>query len=180
MARSVSAADQLLYARSVVNSLRRTVRAFRAAAQTAEDVLGVSGAQHFVLQTLAEAPALSLNDLAARTLTHKSSVSVVVSRLVARGLVRRRPSPQDGRGIVLTLTAAGRAALARAPESAQNRMVAALRRFPASQLARFASLFERFTDELGIASLAPLMLFEEERAAGRGRRRRRKPRRAGA
>ena len=172
----VSSADQVLYATSVLNSLRRTVRAFRAAAQTAEDVLGVSGAQHFVLQKLAEAPALSLNDLAARTLTHKSSVSVVVSRLVARGFVRRHQSSADGRSIVLTLTPAGRRALERAPDSAQNRMLAALRRFPPAQLARFASLFERFTDELGVATLEPLMLFEEE---GARRSAAERPRRSG-
>lgn len=157
----LSAGDQAMYAKSMLNSLRRTVRAFRAAAQAAEDVLGVSGAQHFVLQKLADAPALSLNDLAARTLTHKSSVSVVVSRLVARGYVRRHRSSADGRGIVLTLTWTGRRALERAPESAQSRMLRALRRFPPEQLVRFASLFERFTDELGVASLEPLMLFEE-------------------
>jgi DNA-binding MarR family transcriptional regulator len=163
MARSgPSSGDQALYAKSVLNSLRRTVRAFRAAAQTAEDVLGVSGAQHFVLQRLAEAPALSLNELAARTLTHKSSVSVVVSRLVARGFVRRRRSSADGRGIVLTLTPAGRRALELVPDSAQTRMLIALQRFPREQLAQFASLFERFTGELGVASLEPLMLFEEE------------------
>ena len=159
--------DQVLYARSVLNSLRRTVRAFRAAAQAAEEVVGVSGAQHFVLQKLADAPALSLNDLAARTLTHKSSVSVVVSRLVARGFVRRRRSSADGRSVVLTLTPAGRRALQRAPDSAQNRMLAALRRFPPAQLASFASLFERFTDELGVASLEPLMLFEDEQTRPR-------------
>ncbi|HTT69382.1 MAG TPA: MarR family transcriptional regulator [Gemmatimonadales bacterium] len=167
------AGAQVRHARSVLNSLRRTVRAFRAAAQAAEAGLGISGAQHFVLERLADAPALSLNDLATRTLTHKSSVSVVVSRLVERGLVRRHRSAADGRSIVLTLTPAGRRALARAPESAQHRMVTALRRFPPGQLARFARLFERFTAELGVATLEPLMLFEEERAERSGGRLRR-------
>ena len=171
-----SPSDHVLYAQSVLNALRRTVRAFRAAAQAAEDALHVSGAQHFVLQNLADAPALSLNQLASRTLTHKSSVSVVVSRLVARGFVRRRPSPVDGRSVVLTLTAAGRRALARAPDSAQSRMLKALRRFPPQQLARFASLFERFTDELGVAALEPLMLFEEEGASRNAVRHSRRPR----
>ena len=166
--RRSSSEDRDLYARAVLNSLRRTVRAFRASAQAAEEVLGVSGAQHFVLQKLAEAPALSLNDLAARTLTHKSSVSVVVSRLVERGFVRRHRSSSDGRSIVLTLTPAGRRALERAPDSAQNRMLAALQRFPPAQLVSFAGLFERFTVELGVAGLEPLMLFEDE--GGRPRR----------
>jgi DNA-binding MarR family transcriptional regulator len=147
----------------VLNSLRRVVRAFRAVAQVAEDVIGISGAQHFVLQKLAEAPALSLNDLAARTMTHKSSVSVVVSRLVDRGFVRRRRSSADARGIVLTLTPAGRRALARTPQSGQARMMVALRRLPPEQLRRFARLFERFTDALGVRTLEPAMLFEEVR-----------------
>jgi len=172
----VSEREQLVHVRSVLNSLRRTVRAFRAAAQTAEHVLGVSGAQHFVLQRLADAPALSLNELASRTLTHKSSVSVVVKRLANRGFVRRQRSPADGRSIVLSLTPAGRRALARAPESAQSRMLAALTRLEPGQLARFARLFERFTAELGIADLEPGMIFEEEpparrRATRRGGRR---------
>ena len=160
-------------ARAVLDALRRTVRAFRAAAQTAERALGISGAQHFVLERLADAPAVSLNELAARTLTHKSSVSVVASRLVARGLVRRERSAADGRGIVLTLTAAGRRALARSPDSAQHRMLTALQRFPPAQLARFARLFERFTDELGVAGLEPTMLFEEEGGGPAGGRERR-------
>ena len=164
--RRPAGADAAAAVTSVLNSLRRVVRAFRAMAQTAEDVLGISGAQHFVLQKLADAPALSLNDLAARTLTHKSSVSVVVSRLVDRGLVRRQRSSADGRSVVLTLTPGGRRALERAPDSAQNRMLAALRRFPPAQLARFAGLFERFTAELGVAGLEPLMLFEDEGGGG--------------
>jgi len=162
---------------SVVNSLRRVVRALRAMAQVAQDVLGVSGAQHFVLQRLAEAPALSLNDLAARTMTHKSSVSVVVKRLVDRGYVTRRRSSADGRGIVLTLTPAGRRAIARAPQTAQTRMITALRRFPRRDLEAFAALFARFTDELGVGSLEPTMLFEDEagaRLAGPPRRVRRR------
>lgn len=166
--------DRGAHARAVLNALRRTIRAFRAAAQAAEEVLGVSGAQHFVLEKLADAPSLSLNDLAARTMTHKSSVSVVVSRLVERGLVRRRRSSSDGRSIVVTLTPAGRRALERAPESAQSRMLEALRHIPPGQLAEFAALFERFTDALGVGTLEPEMIFEEDGAgrphAGHSRR----------
>ncbi len=163
---------------SVLNALRRTVRNFRAAAMTAEKTLGISGAQHFVLEKLADSPALSLNELAARTLTHKSSVSVVVSRLVLRGFVRREPSSADRRGIVLTLTAAGRRALGSAPDSAQSRLIRALRRFPQADLAAFSALFDRLTRELGVRELEPRMIFEDElqrprrahlrRAAGRG------------
>ena len=149
---------------SVLDSLRRTVRALRAAATTAETRLGISGAQLFALQKLADAPAPSLNALAARTLTQKSSISVVVSRLVARRLVRREPSAVDGRGIVLALTPAGRRALARAPESAQQRFILALHHLPPDDLEAFARIFARFTEALGLATTAPVMLLEDHPA----------------
>jgi len=165
---------------SVLDSLRRTVRAFRAAAQVAEERLGISGAQHFALQQLARGPALSLNDLAARTLTNKSSLSVVVSRLVEGGFVRRTVSRADRRSVVLSLTAQGRRALERAPDSAQTRMIAALQRLSSGDLRAFAATFERFTEELGISTLEPALIFED--VAPQRRRRtpeRRSPKRGG-
>lgn len=158
------AADEQVTA--TLDALRRIFRAARAAAQGAEQRLGLSGAQHFVLEQLARAPAPSLNDLAARTHTHKSSVSVVASRLVARRLVSRRRAQGDRRGIVLSITPAGRAALRRAPESAQVRFVAALRRLRPRERAGLAAGLQRFTEELGIQRLEPTMFFEEEGSAG--------------
>jgi len=146
---------------SVLDSLRRTVRAFRAAAQVAQERLGISGAQHFALQQLARGPAPSLNDLAARTLTNKSSLSVVVSRLVEGGFVRRTVSRADRRSVVLSLTAQGRRALERAPDSAQTRMIAALQRLSPGDLRALAATFARFTEELGISTLEPALIFED-------------------
>jgi len=111
----------------VLDSIRYVVRTLRISGRAAEQSVGVSGAQLYVLQQLARSPAQSLNELAERTLTHQSSVSVVVSRLVSRRLVTRTVSPEDGRRVVLSLTPAGRALLARAPEAAQARVVEGLR-----------------------------------------------------
>ncbi len=147
---------------AIMNALRRVIRAARAAAQRAERGLGISGAQLFVLEQLAHTGAPSLNDLAARTHTHKSSVSVVVSRLVARGLVRRKRSAADRRGIELAITPAGRTVLRRAPESAQARFIAALYRLRPADRAALAGGLDRFTGVLGIRALAPTMLFETE------------------
>ena len=110
--------------------------------------------------------AAHLRDTPTPVAHRRADLSPEVSRLVDRGLVRRQRSSADGRSVVLTLTPGGRRALERAPDSAQNRMLAALRRFPPAQLARFAGLFERFTAELGVAGLEPLMLFEDEGGGG--------------
>src|SRR5262252_4644706 len=93
--------------RAVLDSLRRIVQALRESSRQAEVQVGLSGAQLFVLQKLAETPSLSLNDLAERTRTHQSSVSTVVSRLVGEGYIRRVRSLNDGRRLELTLSARG-------------------------------------------------------------------------
>jgi len=130
-------------------------------------VFSVSGAQLFVLQKLAEEPELSVNGLAQRTLTSKSSVSVVVARLVERGLVKRRPSPSDGRSVILALTAAGRSVVDRGPESPQGRILSALSRLLRGDLATFARVFDAFVAELGVKTMEPRMLFENAAGARR-------------
>src|SRR4051794_17364807 len=105
----------------VLDAIRRIVQALRESSRLAERHVGLTGAQLFVLQKLAEAPASSVNTLAARTHTHQSSVSAVVARLVEQGLVRRAPSTTDGRSVELSLSASGRRALDGAPDLAQAR-----------------------------------------------------------
>jgi DNA-binding MarR family transcriptional regulator len=124
--------------RAVVDGFREINRTLRLSARGAEQRLGVSGAQLFVLQQLAESPAESLGDLAARTFTHHSSVSTVVARLVERGLVVREVSREDGRRVRLAASGRGRALLHKAPEAAQAQLIAALRRLPHATLATLA------------------------------------------
>ena len=81
--------------RAVLDSIRRIVRALRESSRKTERSVGLGAAQLFVLQRLAGAPPLSINELADRTLTHQSSVSVVVSRLVRAGLVARTRAAAD-------------------------------------------------------------------------------------
>src|SRR5579863_2031246 len=103
-----------------VEALRKLVRLLRESAQVVEKRAGVTGAQLFVLRVLADHPGLSINELARRTMTHQSSVSVVVSRLVARGLVARVPAPDDRRRLIVSLTPRGRLVHRDAPAVAQE------------------------------------------------------------
>src|SRR5262245_26838320 len=119
--------------RDVLDGVRRIVRSLHETSRAAEKALGLSGAQLFVLQTLADAPGLSLNDLAARTHTHQSSVSTVVARLVERGLVLRAAAMDDARRLELRVSAEGRRLVSRAPDAAQARLIDALEQMPASR-----------------------------------------------
>jgi DNA-binding MarR family transcriptional regulator len=153
-----------------LDGIRRIVQTLRVSARTAERTLGVSGAQLFVLHSLAEAPAASLNDLAERTFTHQSSVSVVVERLVRRRLVSRERSAEDGRRIVLSLTPAGRRVLEAAPEIAQIRLISALRALSPRERRELARTLGRLGEAMGVTTPPPLLFEDESPAAGRGRR----------
>ena len=58
--------------------------------------------------------ALPLSKIGERLQVHATSVTNVVDRLEAAGLVRREPNPRDGRGTLAVITDAGREVAARA------------------------------------------------------------------
>jgi DNA-binding MarR family transcriptional regulator len=145
----------------VLDSVRRIVRLLREQSRASEERVGLSAAQLFVLQKLDGAQPLSLTELAARTLTHQSSVSVVVRRLVEMGLVQRRPAAGDARRLELSLTKRGPQLAARAPSAAQERIIAAIEQLPARTQAALAASLEALVQALGLEDRAAHMLFDE-------------------
>ncbi|WP_026405045.1 MarR family winged helix-turn-helix transcriptional regulator [Actinomadura rifamycini] len=94
----------------------RAWRAFRrmvVAVQTgtARDLsrIGLSEADYEVLSTLSERPdhAGALHGQAAKMGWSRSRLSRHATRMEARGLIRRAPDPDDGRGCILVLTEQG-------------------------------------------------------------------------
>ncbi|HEX3854862.1 MAG TPA: MarR family winged helix-turn-helix transcriptional regulator [Polyangiaceae bacterium] len=160
--------------REVLNALRRIVRSLRVSSRTAEQRVGLSGAQLFVLQCLARQSPCSVNELAARTATDQSSVSVVVSRLVARGHVRRAASRADRRRVELSLTKSGLALLQSAPEAAQDRLILALTKLPKADLKTLSRSLVKLVLLAEVSQESPSLFFEEGptlvRAKGRAAR----------
>jgi DNA-binding MarR family transcriptional regulator len=154
-------ADARVLERSM-NVVRSIVRAQRINTRAIEVKMGISLAQLFVLQHLAERPAESLNDLAERTATHQSSVSVVVRRLVERGYVTRTTAAADKRRIQIDVTDKGRALLADAPVTIQAQLMAGLRVLGREDQTRLADLLERWLTLSKVDFASPPMLGELE------------------
>jgi DNA-binding MarR family transcriptional regulator len=148
-----------------MNAIRSVVRALRLNTRSIEGKLGISLAQLFVLQQLSEKPAESLNELAERTATHQSSVSVVVRRLVDRGFVTRVASTADRRRVHIALTPAGEAMLRGAPPTVQSDLMHGLSRMSPEQRGALAELLEVWMLASGIDLATPPMMFEDEPAA---------------
>jgi DNA-binding MarR family transcriptional regulator len=105
------------------------------------DALGLSWTRVLALRRLAPEP-LTLRALAERLQADPPYVTLMVDDLEERGLVQRKPHPEDRRAKLVELTAAGRAAAARAG-AILDEPPAALRDLPAEDLAVLLRVLER-------------------------------------
>lgn len=150
--------------RRIMDSIRRIVHVLRVSSRQAERRVGLSGAQLFVLQRLGLAGSLSINELAERTSTHQSSVSVVVRRLTELNLVHRLNDPRDARRVELSLTPTGQRLIQRAPNAAQDRLLDAVRQLRPAQSRQLADLLNEVVHKMEVGDgrpTAPRMFFEE-------------------
>jgi DNA-binding MarR family transcriptional regulator len=133
---------------ALLDALRAVSRELRMAEREAEQRIGLPPAQVHVVRQLGERPAASLAELAERTHTDPSSASIVVQRLVERGLVARTPAADDRRRIELTLTPGGRALLRRVPASSDDRLAEAVAALGSTRAAALTRSLEHFARAL--------------------------------
>lgn len=148
--------------RIVLDSIRLIVRALRLSERAAEKQHGITAAQVFALLKLSEAETMSLNELAARTVTDQSSVSIVVQKLVDQRLVSRERSTDDARRLELRVTRKGAAVLRKAPEPAQEKLLEALAELTPREQAQLAKLLARLVDAMGIEESPVPMFFQPD------------------
>lgn len=135
----------------VMDCIRQIFKALRVSSSQFEKELGLSAAQIFVLKKLKEEPGLSINDLADRTTTHQSSVSVVVKKLEEQGLVLRATSQEDSRRVVVSLSIAGEQKLNEIPRTVQEQMTDSLLKMPPEKIQALSNLMKEFVSSAGIA-----------------------------
>jgi DNA-binding MarR family transcriptional regulator len=133
----------------ILNAVRALNHSIRVSGRAAEQHLGISSAQHHILQELSERPAQSINELAANSYTHQSSVSMVVRRLLEKGLVKRQHSAQDARRVAISLTSTGRALIRKAPSTWDSRFLAGLRGLSRSELRSIAACLTTLAEVTG-------------------------------
>jgi len=157
---TTAAVDPKSEAARTMDSLRRVVHALNISTRASERAFGLSAAQLFVLRQLAAKSGQSLSELAARTRTTQSSISEVVARLVRRRLIERQPSKDDRRRAELSLTAAGHAMLAGAPESVQERLLRGFEQLDAESRTALTETLESWLTASGLDDVTPALFFE--------------------
>jgi DNA-binding MarR family transcriptional regulator len=150
------------FEKEILNAFRKIVQGLRVSSRRAEDELGLSGAQLFVLQILSERDKATINELADLTCTHQSSVSTVVSRLVKSRLVERRQSEADARKYEVSLTLRGEALLRNQFPTAQKFLFQAVQKLSAKEQKQLVNTLDKIIEDSGFSQFVPNLFFEEE------------------
>ncbi len=149
-------------AKRSLNVFRSIVRALNINSRAIELRTGLSLAQVFVLQELDKRPSETMGELAERTATHPSSVSVVARRLTERGLATFEVDRADRRRRRLQITDVGRDVVLRAPATIQSQLIGGFGTLEPENGERLARLLEQWVTASGVDMRAPPMLLEDE------------------
>jgi MarR family transcriptional regulator, 2-MHQ and catechol-resistance regulon repressor len=93
-------------------TLRNLVSAYQAFERySAPDVkaMGLTTTQFDVIATLGNQPPMTCKDLGEKTLVTKGTLTGVLERLEAKGILERKLNPEDARSQIIGLTQAGQA-----------------------------------------------------------------------
>ena len=115
----------------LIRELARCYQAFEHRSLPHVRTLGLTGCQFDIVATLGNTEGMNFRELGEKTLITKGTLTGVVDRLEAKGLVVRTPDDRDGRSQIVRLTHSGEALFADV--------------FPA-HLAFLAGVFSRISD----------------------------------
>lgn len=134
-------------------ALRRILRATELYARDLAHAVGLTPAQLRVLQIVDERDSVTPKALSTQMGVSQATVSALVDKLVAQGLVERVPSIQDRRQINVTVTVDGRARMERAPDALQQRYARAFLGLAEWEQAQLVATLERVADMLDAQGL---------------------------
>lgn len=152
----------MLETQAILDAFRRVVRALRLNSQAVQAQCGLSGAQLFVLQKIAPGEVLSVNEIAARTNTDQSSVSVVISKLVAKKLLVRRRARDDQRKMLHSLSPTGAKLAQQSQTLVQNHLLRGIASLTQEEQTVLSALLDKVVKNAELASEPASLFLEDE------------------
>jgi DNA-binding MarR family transcriptional regulator len=122
--------------------------AFQSASKRMEARLGVTAPQRIVVRIVGRFPRISAGEVADILHVHPSTLTGVLKRLEARGVIVRTADPRDGRRALLALTARGRELDQLRSGTVEAAVRRVLRQMPAQTARSARALAEALADEL--------------------------------
>ncbi|MHA6718090.1 MarR family winged helix-turn-helix transcriptional regulator [Sphingomonas sp. RS6] len=142
-----------------LKALRRILRASDLGSRQLAAATGLTPSQLLVLQEIEQRGETTASVVAGALQFSQATITTIVDRLEATGLVTRQRSARDKRQIILHVTDAGRAMSDKAPDLLQTRFSDRFGALPGWEQAMILAALERLGGILGAGSIdaAPLL-----------------------
>jgi DNA-binding MarR family transcriptional regulator len=134
-----------------VRSLATAYQAFEAYGAAHVRSLGLTPPQFDVVATLGNTPGMGCRELGERTLITKGTLTGVLDRLEARGLITRTPGSEDRRSVFVGLTAEGDALFRRVFPEHVSYLQEAFKGFDQGDLDELEALLNRLATSFAAA-----------------------------
>lgn len=143
---------------AALKALRRILRASELSNRRLATETGLTPSQLLVLQEIGDRGEVTPTELSSALQFSQATITNIVDRLEALGLVERERSARDKRRIYLALTAQGRSTGERAPNLLQARFSERFAELPEWEQAMILAGLSRLADLLGTThDAAPLL-----------------------
>ncbi len=139
----------------ILRLLRRISRAVDIHSRQLSVQQGLTGPQLVCLRELRGSGRLTPSDLAKEVSVSQATVTGILDRLEARGLVHRERNPEDKRRVLVGLTERGQEAVSLAPQPLQARFARRLGNIPFDEQARIERVLEQIVEMMEVAE-API------------------------
>jgi DNA-binding MarR family transcriptional regulator len=138
---------------SILQSLRRIIRAVDIHSRKLVASYGITGPQLICLVTLCDDGAMTSAELSRRVFVSASTITGIIDRLEKRGYVERKRDEIDRRRVLLQPTSNGFKLAYRAPSPIQDQLVERLRELPELEQAAISMSLQRIVDLMEARSL---------------------------
>jgi DNA-binding MarR family transcriptional regulator len=111
---------------------------------------GLSGSQLWIMQQIYNFNGISNSELAKNLTLHVSTCSILVNKLIKKGLVEKVRSSTDERKIVLTITSKGKQLMAKAPKSPEGAIPSTLKKLNIEELEELNTVLTKFAKKMKV------------------------------
>jgi DNA-binding MarR family transcriptional regulator len=111
---------------------------------------GLSGSQLWIMQQIYNFNGISNSELSKNLTLHVSTCSILVNKLIKKGLVEKVRSSTDERKIVLTITSKGKQLMAKAPKSPEGAIPSTLKKLNIEELEELNTVLTKFAKKMKV------------------------------
>ena len=111
---------------------------------------GLTGSQLWIMQQIYNFNGISNSELAKNLTLHVSTCSILVNKLIKKGLVEKNRSSTDERKIVLTITSKGKQLMANAPKAPEGAIPSTLKKLNIEELEELNTVLTKFAKKMKV------------------------------